>query len=166
MKRLSLQEIYSQIPQVPGCKQCGGCCGNIVMTKLEMQNIMRYCEEHKLTFTRPANLVPNRGTRKVVQKHNSAQTLYTDKLTELATSKYVSTAPDGRVTFDLLNGQDCPFLNSNKKCSVYPVRPFICRLYGHVKGLDCPDNPDPNKKYTFTDGQANRLCRQAREAWK
>lgn len=34
-------------------------------------------------------------------------------------------------------GTTCPFYQ-NGKCSVYPVRPAMCRLYGHVPGMECP----------------------------
>ena len=33
-------------------------------------------------------------------------------------------------------GLTCPFFDG--KCTIYPVRPFICRAFGHVQGLDCP----------------------------
>ena len=32
---------------------------------------------------------------------------------------------------------DCPYLRENK-CVIYPVRPLVCRLQGHVKKLRCP----------------------------
>ena len=34
----------------------------------------------------------------------------------------------------------CPFRDDeNKKCLIYPVRPLICRLFGVVKGCQCPN---------------------------
>jgi Fe-S-cluster containining protein len=44
---------------------------------------------------------------------------------------------------ELLTGTDsgmCPKLTPDKRCSVYPVRPAICRLYGAVNNqrLVCP----------------------------
>ena len=32
----------------------------------------------------------------------------------------------------------CPYLNESKKCTIYEVRPAICRLYGVVESLRCP----------------------------
>lgn len=32
----------------------------------------------------------------------------------------------------------CPLLDANGRCSVYPVRPFICRVYGAAQELPCP----------------------------
>ena len=29
----------------------------------------------------------------------------------------------------------CPFLMACKKCLIYPVRPFVCRQFGHVEEL-------------------------------
>ena len=31
----------------------------------------------------------------------------------------------------------CPFLNADKMCAIYPVRPLICRLTGVAERLDC-----------------------------
>jgi len=36
---------------------------------------------------------------------------------------------------------DCPFLKDDG-CLIYPVRPYICRLQGHVKKLPCKNNPE------------------------
>ena len=174
MRRPSLQEIYNSIPDVKlPCENCGQCCGNIFLTKLEMKNIMTYCEEHKIQLNRPAVLVPNRDTKKVIKKLDLPQTQtpqqnqpvsVVDKLEQLTTVHYVSTTIDDRVRFNIRPGESCPLLGEDNKCTVYPVRPFICRLYGHVKGLSCEEKPA--KDYTFTEAQANRLCRQAREAWR
>ncbi len=32
----------------------------------------------------------------------------------------------------------CPYLNENKRCDIYPVRPLICRVYGVLEDLKCP----------------------------
>jgi uncharacterized protein len=34
-------------------------------------------------------------------------------------------------------GLRCPFFQGGK-CSVHPVRPFICRLFGHSQQMVCP----------------------------
>ena len=36
-------------------------------------------------------------------------------------------------------GVDCPYLNEDKSCSIYPVRPYLCRVMG-VSDLHCPLN--------------------------
>ena len=33
---------------------------------------------------------------------------------------------------------DCPYLSEAKKCMIYPVRPFLCRLVGVSEDLPCP----------------------------
>ena len=34
----------------------------------------------------------------------------------------------------------CPYRdNENKKCSIYKVRPEVCRLFGIAKGMNCPE---------------------------
>lgn len=32
----------------------------------------------------------------------------------------------------------CPYLGKNKKCTIYPVRPFLCRILGASTELPCP----------------------------
>ena len=52
------------------------------------------------------------------------------------------------------NMPECPLRDKeNKCCLVYEIRPWICREYGHVKGMICPHNPDVKLK---SDGKASR----------
>ncbi|MBN2794813.1 MAG: YkgJ family cysteine cluster protein [Clostridia bacterium] len=32
---------------------------------------------------------------------------------------------------ELYKRQDCPFLKEDKSCAIYPVRPLVCRMFGH-----------------------------------
>ncbi len=32
----------------------------------------------------------------------------------------------------------CPYLDEKKRCTIYEVRPAICRLYGVVQAMQCP----------------------------
>ena len=32
----------------------------------------------------------------------------------------------------------CPYLDERKRCTIYEVRPAICRLYGVVQAMQCP----------------------------
>jgi Fe-S-cluster containining protein len=34
---------------------------------------------------------------------------------------------------------DCGFLDKEThRCTIYPVRPWVCEVFGHTKGLECP----------------------------
>jgi Fe-S-cluster containining protein len=46
----------------------------------------------------------------------------------------------------------------DKKCSIYTVRPAICRLYGVAEGLECAFGCEPKKK--LTRQEANALIRE------
>lgn len=35
-------------------------------------------------------------------------------------------------------GKDCPYLDGEKKCTIYPVRPFLCRALGVIQPMPCP----------------------------
>jgi Fe-S-cluster containining protein len=40
------------------------------------------------------------------------------------------------------NQMKCPYLQKNR-CSIYPVRPIVCRLQGTILELHCPNNKNP-----------------------
>lgn len=31
----------------------------------------------------------------------------------------------------------CPMLDANNRCSIYDIRPFLCRIFGVINGLKC-----------------------------
>ncbi len=48
---------------------------------------------------------------------------------------------------DIQNHEDvlcCPFFHKEKGCLVYLVRPFLCRLFGHVPAMRCASNLNVN----------------------
>lgn len=52
----------------------------------------------------------------------------------------------------------CPYLNeASGACTVYPVRPLICRLWGVVKAMRCPFGCRP--EHWLSDKQARKLLR-------
>ena len=61
------------------------------------------------------------------------------------------------LTHDCLS---CPLLK-NKRCSIYDIRPLICRLFGVAKGLRCPYGCKPKK--WLSDVRAKNLIKKAME---
>jgi len=59
------------------------------------------------------------------------------------------------------NQMRCPYLQGNR-CTIYPVRPIVCRLQGTIKELPCPYNKKPlldggqYKKIIFELNKLNR----------
>lgn len=49
----------------------------------------------------------------------------------------------------------CPLLDKNKSCTIYEIRPLICRLFGLTKILRCPFGCKPTK--WLKDKKAKRL---------
>lgn len=41
---------------------------------------------------------------------------------------------------DVTEDGTCPYLAHDKRCSIYPVRPFLCRILGASSDLPCPLN--------------------------
>ncbi len=58
-----------------------------------------------------------------------------------------------------LNHPTCPLL-VNGRCSVYEVRPVICRVWGVVKSMRCPHGCRPNR--WLSDAESHQLVRDAR----
>lgn len=49
----------------------------------------------------------------------------------------------------------CPLLTDSGECSVYPVRPLICRIWGVTRRLQCPHGCQPSR--WLTDEEIHRL---------
>lgn len=62
----------------------------------------------------------------------------------------------------------CPLLDPvTKKCSVYEIRPAICRLFGAVRGqLLCPHGYAPKNSTLLSDKQARDILRKVEELGK
>lgn len=41
--------------------------------------------------------------------------------------------------------ETCPLLTKDGRCSVYPIRPLICRLWGLVQSMRCPHGCTPTR---------------------
>lgn len=54
----------------------------------------------------------------------------------------------------------------NNKCGIYPVRPSICKAFGHYKNMPCFQKPDvsSDKNYIVTEKPAGLLS--ADFVWK
>lgn len=53
----------------------------------------------------------------------------------------------------------CPYLK-NKRCSIHPVRPLVCRMYGVVAGMPCPFGCTASPR-TMSDDEAMALAEDA-----
>lgn len=54
----------------------------------------------------------------------------------------------GGRTLCTVDGSCCSMLGPDNRCTVYDVRPLICRLYGVAKGLECPYGCKPERYLT------------------
>lgn len=48
-------------------------------------------------------------------------------------------------------GLTCPFYQGGT-CAVYPVRPVMCRVFGHSEDLSCPHGYNTNVDQAIVDG--------------
>lgn len=92
------------IPIHKNCTNCGECCGAILVTKKEIDEIQRYLEKY----------------------------------------------PEVRQEASQREGKflHCPFRDDEKyRCSIYSVRPLVCRLMGVCKGMTCKNGNSANINY-------------------
>ena len=58
---------------------------------------------------------------------------------------FIATLPEAervRLTAQKRRLADCAFLDQmNFQCVIYPVRPWLCKAFGRVKGMQCPKLP-------------------------
>ena len=67
-----------------------------------------------------------------------------EQLEEKAGRK-LKTFPIGGATLTGPPGAPCPYLVL-RRCTVYEVRPLICRVFGAAEGLPCPHGCAPTRK--------------------
>ena len=53
-----------------------------------------------------------------------------------------------------LNGScsACKYLTEDKRCSIHPVRPVICRLFGVTESMPCPFGCKPDRTLAAEEG--------------
>lgn len=55
--------------------------------------------------------------------------------------------------------QLCPLLSADHRCTVYEVRPLICRMWGVAEGMPCPFGCKPER--LLSRAEVHDLLRQA-----
>jgi len=56
----------------------------------------------------------------------------------LTPAKFMKRVSGGREVYALTKNLECIFLTQEKKCAIYDIRPYVCRIYGVDKRLPCP----------------------------
>jgi len=60
------------------------------------------------------------------------------------------------------NNMKCPYLK-NDRCSIYPVRPIVCRLQGNIRDLPCKFNKNnliTDEKYHEIKNEFNNFLKE------
>lgn len=70
------------------------------------------------------------------------------KRAQVDIEKYVLDGPDGITMLFDADKSRCPLLDDEGNCTVYDIRPFICRLFGVVEGMRCPEGCIPERVLT------------------
>lgn len=123
MKQKILESIYStfetwskETGQNSICRRgCSTCCSqNVTITAIEAEKILRYILENDM----------------VEQFANAFRNLEEVNRPRYTTNDFAKACLDGRdIDLDVpANERPCPFLGGDS-CTIYPVRPFSCRLF-------------------------------------
>ncbi|MEE8422880.1 MAG: YkgJ family cysteine cluster protein [Dehalococcoidia bacterium] len=53
----------------------------------------------------------------------------------------------------VITGADavCPYLSEQGRCTVYSIRPLMCRLWGMAEGMECPHGCKPDRPLSRED---------------
>ena len=120
-----LREVWSLIPNIKCEGKCYGACTTLDFTSpIEKKAVRSYRIERRLPYFEFKVLSPPSP--------------------EIAKHQAEGHEPnDGCLT--------CPYLTAQKRCSVYDVRPILCRIYGVSEILRCPFGCQPERVLTVDE---------------
>ena len=113
-----LQEIYNKLPRLECQKKCQESCGPIEVDQIEKEQIIGWLKKQGLEFKEFASISQ------------------TEVILALLKDDYKSSC------------LTCPYLTKEGMCSIYDVRPLICRLWGIVEGMPCNFGCRPERYLT------------------
>lgn len=117
------RRVESSLPRM-NCKGlCQECCGPIGMTQFEWRRIVERLGREPVE------------TKEMPLRASSGQTVARDA---------VITLPPGP-------NLECPMLKDGR-CSVYDIRPMICRLWGMTRTMQCPHGCTPERWISDREG--------------
>ena len=64
----------------------------------------------------------------------------------------------------LSQGTRCPWVSLSGPCQIYEVRPFVCRLQGHVPGTECGQGIMPTLSAEFGQDMVNKYYQMVGES--
>ncbi|MFH1641158.1 MAG: PqqD family peptide modification chaperone [Candidatus Omnitrophota bacterium] len=112
-----LNEVYYRFPEAI-CERCARCCSTTVIYSIEFENIKNYMENHFSADLR---------------KELNAK-LSLNMATWIQQREYMSNNNIG----EMRPLEVCAFLkHPEKKCLIYSLRPFACRVFGLENKSDC-----------------------------
>jgi putative zinc- or iron-chelating protein len=119
-----LDALYAELPRLHCQRKCFECCGPLLIPKIEWKRI-----EDAGKFVPLANLdtVKLHDWFEFMGKHN-----------------LVAMHPDETLSCRLL----MPFTG---KCTVYAIRPLICRIWGCCTWMRCPHGCEPDRWLSQTE---------------
>lgn len=60
--------------------------------------------------------------------------------------------PDNKVLEFYKLSYACPYCAVNEGCTVHEIRPFTCRIFGVVNGIDCPHGRKSDNNLELDEG--------------
>ena len=122
------------------CKQrCSACCHDyFYVSEIEFYTIMQFLLKDKDYNSTIDRLIKNAKEfcrdlkNELPEEYHKAFSMDTNRSIEY----YLNPIGDSRISFS----KPCIFLNNKNRCSIYEVRPIVCRLYGTIIDTRQPNN--------------------------
>ena len=111
---------------IAGCSKC--CHDFFFVTEMEFLTVLEYLDYNKYDISDYVT-----RAKKVLADIKLKYPLIIDKLDEYMPTTQTSRRPETTFFDDSFNSKDLPiciFVNEENKCSIYDVRPYVCRGYG------------------------------------
>jgi len=127
-----LREVWDSIPGLKCQGKCYDTCTTLDFTSpIEKKVVRSYCVQHKLPYFEFKVLSPPSPE---ITKHQA----------------------EGHEPSD--GCLKCPYLTVQNRCSIYDVRPILCRLYGVTELQRCPFGCEPER--ILTVGESSLIMRK------
>jgi Fe-S-cluster containining protein len=120
---VELQKVYDSIPRLACKKECPEVCiTTMELSQIEEINIRLFLKKRGREWVDFKDFGDFENHMKRIGRHSSG--------------------PNDAYSCSCLR---CPYLTSKKLCSIYPVRPLVCRLYGVYEGMRCRHGCQPEQ---------------------
>ena len=128
----NLRRLWDMIPEIDCKMKCAASCGPVTCGAAELRSIREYCRANGIPYHR----LPTTG--------REAWKVIREKSKDLPPEYLTSDTPAPCMA--------CPYLRDGR-CSIHPVRPALCRIWGTVPEMPCAFGCRPRSAISNAKGR-------------